>query len=839
MPCSNVALDPVPIAHVTPAADLEFNLVLKSISHPEMDDIRIEDNLFAIGRSEPPFVSYEPAIVAELSRRHARIFSEFGAAYIADLNSKNGTSVNGVAIRQKPSKLSDGDEICFGRELSFRLQLGARSAARRQSSRLLSLTLTPEENDLGLQPIVIAGFPFLVSKTDAIFARYREQYPHHVNYISRRHAHIFLKNGAPFIEDLGSTNGTFIGDKRLDEHAVALQDGDLLAFGGHHLVYRVSVQKEVHDDATVTRLSAVASGAAPASANADKTTFVAAADSFLDIFCVDAAQQQDDEVNNETAESSEAARNDAGPRRKRAKFALFVSELKGVLSGGERTGSRRVVLWGSALAALVAMLALGVYVEGAPERELKGLLASGEYAQAATAAKTSLERHPDNPKLKALGTEALLKANVPNWLTLVKGRDFDGAAAAVAAMKDLAAGNADVQPLVSELAWLGTMTKFVTGRGTGEAPIQIYADEEEMSALLKQWDDDVQGHQRAFTAISSPVPEFRDWYAEALSRLRKLQSDNSVYLAAIERLKTTISSELNRDQPEALDAVLAEYGDKYPRLGGVDSLRQELRRYIEVNNEIRARSLGPLIGLLARTQFATPPFQGRLRDMAASGRLPPADVIAQYQALSNAWREGRTTQAVDGLQKLAAGPWADAAAKEIEHKKTVVEQFAELQKLRGTKAYDERLLAFYGTLDSAEDVHFIRATEADLGLIKDQALKRAQELLARAQARWRQYRDNGTIERPQRIEAEISNPFRTQARLLADAHEDAQTGMRIYTQLKAAIPGQWQGIQDEIKAEVEGQRNSLLELRLVLEPGVLKAKLALIGGRSDGQRESP
>ncbi len=63
--------------------------------------------------------------------------------------------------------------------------------------------------------------------------------------------------------------------------------------------------------------------------------------------------------------------------------------------------------------------------------------------------------------------------------------------------------------------------------------------------------------------------------------------------------------------------------------------------------------------------------------------------------------------------------------------------------------------------------------------------------------------------------------------------------MRIYTQLKAAIPGQWQGIQDEIKAEVEGQRNSLLELRLVLEPGVLKAKLALIGGRSDGQRESP
>lgn len=836
---SNVAFDPMPIAHVKPAADLEFNLVLKSLSHPEMDEIRIEDNLFAIGRSEPPFASCAPDVVAELSRRHARIFSEFGAVYIADLDSKNGTTVNGVAVRQKPSKLHDGDEICFGHDLSFRLKMGSRSATREPSSRLLSVTLTPEENAAGQQPIVIAGFPFLVSKTDAIFSRYREQYPHHVNYISRRHAHIFLKNGAPFIEDLGSTNGTFIGDKRLEEHAVALNDGDLLAFGGHHLVYRVSVQKEVLNDATVTRLSALAAGAASASANADKTTFVAAADSFLDIFCVDAAQQLDDEVNNETAETSAVVKNDAGPRRKRSRFALFAAEMRGVLKSGERTGSRRVALWGGALAAGVALLALGVYIEGGPERELKDLLASGEYAQAATAAKTSLERHPDDAKLKALGTEALLKASVPNWLTLVKSRNFGGAAAAVVAMKDMAVGNDDVQPLVSELAWLGAMSKFVTGRGTGDASIQIYADEEEMGALLKQWDDDVQGHQRAFTAISSQVPEFRDWYAEALSRLRKLQSDNSVYLAAIERMKTTIGTELNRDQPEALDAVFAEYGEKYPRLGGVDGLRQDLRRYIALNNEIRARSLGPLIALLAQTRFSTPPFQERLRTLTASGRLPSAEVIAQYEVASAAWRAGNTTQAVDDLQKLAAGPWADAAAREVEHKQAVVGQFAELQKLRGTKAYDDRLLAFYGTLDAAEDVHFIRATETDLGLIKDQALKRAQELLTRAQARWRQYRDNGTIERPQRLEAEISNPFRTQARLLADAHDDVQTGVRIYTQLKVGIPGAWQGLQDEIKAEVEEQRNALLELRLVLDPGLLKAKLALIGGRSDGQRESP
>ncbi|MEO8409935.1 MAG: FHA domain-containing protein, partial [Propionivibrio sp.] len=529
------------------------------------------------------------------------------------------------------------------------------------------------------------------------------------------------------------------------------------------------------------------------------------------------------------------ARRDADRRRKRSKAAIFVAELKVALGSGEGTGPRRGLLWGTALAVVMLALGLGMYVTPAPEQELKDLIASGAYAQAATAAKASLANDPDNQKLRALGTEALLKANVPNWLSLIKDRGFAGAAAAVATMRELAAGNADVQPLLSELAWIGNLAEFVGGRGPGEVTIQIYADEEKIGTLLKQWEDDVQGHQRASTAISFHVPEFKNQYAEALSDVRKLQSDNSVYLTAIERLKKTISTELDRDHPETLDAVLTEYGDKYPRLGGIDLLRQDLHRYIEIDNAVRTRSLGPLIALLATVRFSTPAFQDRLGALAASGRLPPPEVVTQYQTVSDAWRQGATKQAFDGLQTLAGGPWADAAAKDAEHKKAVVEQFAELLKLRGSKAFEGRLLDFYGMLEPTEDVHFINATASDLERIKDQALTRAQELLNRAGARWREYRNNGAIEGPQRLEAEISNQFRSQARLLAEAHEDAQTGTRIYTQLKVDFPEQWRGVRDEIKAEAELQRNSLMDLQLVLAPRLLKTKLALIGGQNDGQ----
>jgi pSer/pThr/pTyr-binding forkhead associated (FHA) protein len=208
------------IAQMQSSADQDLDIVLKPLSHPALGDIRIEDSLFAIGRTEQPFVSYEREIVAELSRRHARIFCENGIVCVADLGSKNGTTVNRIKVCQKPQALRDGDEICFGGALSYQVKLGARAKTPGHAPTLVSLTLTPERGDLALQPIVIARFPFLISKTDDTFSRYKTENAQQLSYISRRHAHIFLKGGLPFIEDLGSTNGTFVSGKRLDEHAV-------------------------------------------------------------------------------------------------------------------------------------------------------------------------------------------------------------------------------------------------------------------------------------------------------------------------------------------------------------------------------------------------------------------------------------------------------------------------------------------------------------------------------------------------------------------------------------------------------------------------------------------
>jgi pSer/pThr/pTyr-binding forkhead associated (FHA) protein len=374
-----------------------------------------------------------------LSRRQARIFSAHGVAYIADLGSKNGTTVNGSDVRETPRGLRHGDEVCLGGELTYRVHVSVRASAPERTTRLVGLTLDPERDDLGLQPIVLNRFPFLISKQDEMFSHHQDKYPHQVNYISRRHAHIFVRGGTPFIEDLGSTNGTFVGGKRLDEHAVPLEEGDVVAFGGKHFVYKVGLTRVVEAESTVTKGFAPVPAEEPG--DPEKTTFVASAASFLDIFCVDGPSQNDDEINTEDLKQPDAARKEAARPAQRGRVAILLSELAEAFVGKDQGSIRRACWWAASAAAVVGAFGSWLYVSGASEREVKDLFANGEYARAATVANKYLESNPDSAEIKALGGQALLKAKVPGWLSMLRAGDFDQASAALAGMKQLSSRN--------------------------------------------------------------------------------------------------------------------------------------------------------------------------------------------------------------------------------------------------------------------------------------------------------------------------------------------------------------------------------------------------------------
>ena len=85
--------------------------------------------------------------------------------------------------------------------------------------------------ELGSAPVTIgreAGQAVVLADTD----------------VSRRHARVTLHNGMPVVEDLGSTNGTFLNGQRLSAPAL-WQEGSVLRIGSHVLKHERRSKAEV------------------------------------------------------------------------------------------------------------------------------------------------------------------------------------------------------------------------------------------------------------------------------------------------------------------------------------------------------------------------------------------------------------------------------------------------------------------------------------------------------------------------------------------------------------------------------------------------------------------
>jgi len=55
--------------------------------------------------------------------------------------------------------------------------------------------------------------------------------------VSRRHARVLVSGDRVTLEDLGSSNGTFCNDQRV-ETPLGLSDGDRITVGPVHLIFR-------------------------------------------------------------------------------------------------------------------------------------------------------------------------------------------------------------------------------------------------------------------------------------------------------------------------------------------------------------------------------------------------------------------------------------------------------------------------------------------------------------------------------------------------------------------------------------------------------------------------
>jgi len=819
-----------------------MQVILKPVTHPELGEIIIKDSLFAIGRHEAPFSNCDPQFVEKLSRRHARIFEQDGIVYIADLGSLNGTTVNGQSVDTLPVRLQRGDEICFTGDLCYQIEiLGAavKRVLEQPSSPLIQLILHPDSRQSLLEPIVVTQFPFLINKASDVFSRYKETLAKEVSYLSRRHAHIFLKEEKLYIEDLGSTNGTFLSGIHLDEHARQLTNGDIVAFGGDNFVYRVELvyaeeeitNKALHSSEQLTGTAQQLTATAHGIDDVTRTTFVSSASSFLDIYCIeDDVVDADEQMGHSAAGAGnkEISVDEAGSvrgwRGLPKKTASMMREFKAAFF--EEKEGRSAKLW-IAAAALAAVVAFGLYLASSPKREIRELLEQQAYVDAVVQANRYLQTKRDDKEVSEQATEALLKATVPAWMDFVLTRAFSDAERELERAENLSSFNPPDQQILDLMRWVTQLEEFVEQRGGADSPVVMFEQEKRIKELLDWWDADAKVHRRSLGTISRHVPAFAELRATVFSHVRRLESQQSLDIAAIDRLIDTVDEKLQADDAGSLDAVFTDFEDRYPRIAGIEKLRSDLDNYLVVDAEISSKNWIRAHRLLSVDGYQTPVFRERII-IISEKVLPSAEIVSRYDYALSAWQHGELDTAMAALESLSGQKWGEVAERRLEHNRRLLSEFEALKQANGSPGYEKQLLAFYSTLDPGQDVYFVEAVEDGFQLHRKKALAEAQQAFTAARGAWEKYQESGGIRGLHRLEAKVSPTYRRLAKLLTESYESMTRGLGVYKLLRTGYAAEWDALYVKILNEVRLQRRSLTELAMVLEPSLKQAKLDLL-----------
>ena len=790
----------------------------------------ITDPLFSIGRDEEPFASCEQGAVAHLSRRHARIFREGEGIYIADLGSRNGTRLNDKPVEFKPRRLLPGDRLSLAGHLDYEVEIQEEDGdAAPDAATHAGIVLQPAEDDSLLEALVITRFPYLISKSAPEFCGPSDASGDRRGYLSRRHAYIFARDERLYIEDLSSTNGTWLNGERLGEHAREIVEGDELLFGGSHFSYCV---KSLASPQAMTTASVISRGDVPvAAAAADEchTIFVSSAGSFLDIFCV----EPDEEVSipEEPEGDSDGDEKPAGnaPTRPRLlhKMGTFSRELRSAFAGPQQAHRSRSGWYILGSLALVGAVAVAMFYVGKPHRDLEHLLAQERYQEAAQLASVELVADPGQEAIVELGTEALATYVVNDWLDLVGQGDYSGALSMLQSARGLAENNPVAGELLDVLEWVSRLRQFVAGRGGPEAPVQMYQQEQDIEELLAWWNRDPEEYRGRMGLLLNYVPAFKGAHATAFSQLRFLRNEKSVYLSAISKLDTSIRQKLAADQPQELLLEIESFAGQYPRIGGLERVQADLQHYLQVQAALAQGDRLRAALLIERRGFSTPPFKEKAASLQAT-QLPSEAVSLQFSEASKAWRAGELARSVELLAELAEQRGGELAVNELATKRQTIAEYASLQQFRNEPDYGERLVNFYSALDPVEDSHFTASLEQQFQRHSVAARERADEAWGRATADWVSYRSGGGIRGLLRLEEEVSTRFGEQAGLLSRAYSSASYARQVYELLGEDYSEQHAELYGQIVAEMTLQRRSLQQLSMVLSPQVLDLKLGML-----------
>ena len=221
-----------------------FGKLVLALPGGQQQEFALQKTAVALGRGVANDIVLRDA---KVSRAHARLECSDAGCYLVDLGSTNGTRVNGARVQR--AALRPGDVIALGDSvLRFETTPPQVEADVTPMNSQADLEATLAQTGISMtlsdtrSPRLVVHTPARTWEVpltqDALHIGRHSENDVDLDHasVSRRHARLERQADGFLIRDLKSTNGTWMGEQRIDERV--LHDGDTVRIGNAQLVFK-------------------------------------------------------------------------------------------------------------------------------------------------------------------------------------------------------------------------------------------------------------------------------------------------------------------------------------------------------------------------------------------------------------------------------------------------------------------------------------------------------------------------------------------------------------------------------------------------------------------------
>ena len=827
-----------------------MKIILRALHHSEFQDITISEFPFYIGRNDTLFQELMNhsnemrAAILHLSKRHAVISLNDERFFISDFSSTNGTKINGVSAGKEEIEIRHGDIIILGKKLEYNVEddavLQRERDAQDDSSETVeaswhdltmiarddsddatmvvrndhtlnlhipvSLTLLPLDKKSVTEPIIIECFPFMIGRNERAFIKYKGSVPQYWQTLSRKHAEISCQEGKISVQDFGSLNRTILSGETITNQSVELHNGDKLAFGNFFRYEAIiSGMPCESDDKTICPQPQTS----PQNKLSDKTAYFGDSPTAYAGLMIHSYQNRN--------------KNEKQADKSKDKSAFIIKQFV------KKIGILKIAL-GVTLLLIIGVLAYYFHISS-PDYKIETLIAQKQYQALLNYTNDLLAKKPDNDKWREYATKALIKTVLPKWQMKLEKGDFTGADEILLQAAAQTDHNPDGLKIVKLLDWVSTIEMYFTQRNA-ETPLFLFRNEMQLDAIIEQWEKNKFNYRRFLEQIRNQDASFKLLYNRIYQHLNILQTDASLYLEPIQKIKAQINTKLNENRLQDIIHILDTFERDYPKIDGTKAVRQDLNNCIKLRTALKEKRMSAISRMLAESKLKTRPFVKWVADFR-NNNLPSPQAMLAFKKSSEAWLTGDSDSAIASLELITDKIWKTAAESKLEHYRAFHKQFGNLKKQKDGQAYHQQLLIFFSQLIPGEDDFYLNALRNNFEIARKQEMQKTIRLFTQANQYWNKYDQQGGITSLMRLEPAVTADFKHKAELLKNAYQKFKEASVIYTLFDYKIPNQWVELQKKLSEEVKLQHDRMDYSQNVLDPAVFDAKLRLLPNLSE------